>query len=114
MTPEQIDKLKENFEYYYRMFLDYSKLCTEQGSLIQEQSAYIAHLEHQASTPTVVEPDDYQNLLTYKKFAPSVLQDLEEELEEAKKKLAEYECEISTMTALINDRKEVQVTDLLA
>ena len=88
MTPEQVDKLKYNFESYYKLYLDSIKLIQSQSKELVKQQAFINSLL--AERKQMV-PLDMVN--THTKVSDSRIKVLEKQLDHVQSQLAK--CQIN-------------------
>jgi CRISPR/Cas system CSM-associated protein Csm4 (group 5 of RAMP superfamily) len=88
MTPEQIDKLKYNFESYYRLYLDAMKLVKSQSKELEKQQVFIASLIDERKQMV---PLDMIN--THTNVSNSRISELEEQLALTQRQLAK--CQVN-------------------
>jgi CRISPR/Cas system CSM-associated protein Csm4 (group 5 of RAMP superfamily) len=95
MTPEQVDKLKYNFESYYRLYLDAMKLVKSQSKELVKQQVFINSLIDERKQMI---PLDMIN--THTKVSNSRISELEEQLALAQRQLAK--CQIKQVAQRIS------------
>jgi CRISPR/Cas system CSM-associated protein Csm4 (group 5 of RAMP superfamily) len=84
MTPEQIDKLKYNFESYYKLYLDAMKLVESQSKELEKQQVFINSLLEERKQMVPLDM-----ISTHTSVSNSRISELEEQLALTQRQLAD-------------------------